>query len=145
MRILMRTFAITFAILALFVAWYSIAANYDYRALADTYLFRGNDETSTLFLKSDGTFQQQFSHDGRVEHATGTWHRSGMAGASFSIGFLRVPGVRTYLENFPDHLDGNADDDNAYYGRFEKVLGVYPLLRMNANPPGPTFHKTFFR
>jgi hypothetical protein len=125
------------------IGWYCMAANYDYDALAGTYTFSGNRETSKLILKSDRTFQQELRNDGKLEIATGTWYRIGEGGVDFSLGFLRIPGARKYREEFPDHLDGTAADEQ-YFGHFEKVLGIYPELKLNANPPGPTYYKRLF-
>jgi len=133
----------TFLILALFDFWFVIASGYDYSDLAGTYDFKDSNEAATLYLKSDHTFQEEITHSGRVDHAQGTWDRSGMAGVEFSAGFIKVPGAKTYAEEFPDHLYGNPED-HQYFGRFEKILGIYPTLHMNANPPGPTFHKRLF-
>lgn len=132
-----------FLALALFCLWYSVAANYDYDALAGTYTFNGDGESSTLILKPDRTFQQELRTNRGVDRATGTWRRIGEGGVNFSLGFLRISGAKEYREEFPDHLDGTPEDDE-YYGHFEKVLGIYPILKLNANPPGPTLHKRLF-
>jgi hypothetical protein len=135
-----RSAGIVVLVIALVIGWYCIAANYDYGALAGTYTFSGDSETSKLILKSDRTFQQELRHDGKLETATGTWHRIGEGGVDFSIGFLRIPGAKPYREEFPDHLDGTSADDQ-YYGHVEKVMGIYPELKLNANPPGPTYYR----
>jgi hypothetical protein len=119
------------AFFALFCFWYSIAANYDYSALAGNYTFHGDGESSTLLLGSDGTFRQELHRKNSTESASGTWHRVGESGASFSQEFLRISGAKMYREEFPDHLD--------------KVLGLYPTLTLNAYPPGPTLHKQLLR
>lgn len=66
--------------LALTWCWYAVAADYSYRAVAGTYIFRSNAESSTLFLGRDQRFQQNLSRDGKVEHAQGTWRRIGEGG-----------------------------------------------------------------
>ncbi len=126
--------------LALFCLWYSIAANYDYDELAGTYTFSGDGVSSTLVLKADATYQQELRHNGRVDYAKGTWHRSGMAGVGFSNGFLRLPGTRTAIEEWPDSSPSDPDA-HTFYGHFRKVLGIYPVLDLNPNPPVLTFKK----
>jgi hypothetical protein len=138
-----RVAGITLLFIVGFCGWYAIAADHNYGALSGTYTSSGNGESSILVLKSDQTFQQQLRHDGKDDQATGTWHRIGEGGVDFSIGFLRIPGAKQYREEFPDHLDGTPADDQ-YYGHFEKILGIYPILKLNANPPGPTLHKRLF-
>jgi hypothetical protein len=127
----------------LFVGWWWIASNYDYAALAGTYAFHGDGVTSKLVLRPDQTFHQEVTKDGRTSAADGTWHRSGEAGVNFSIEFLRVPGAKTFVEEFGKG-DGSVED-NEFFGDFDKILGIYPTLKINANPPGPTFHKVLFR
>jgi len=138
-----RAAGITLLIVAALMCWYVIATGYDYADLAGTYTFSGNGQSSTLVLNSNRTFQQELRHDGKVDHATGIWNRIGEGGVNFSLGFLRIPGAKQYREEFPDHVYGTPEDDE-YYGHFEKVLGVYPILKLNANPPGPTLHKRLF-
>jgi len=138
-----RAAGITLLVVAAFVCWWAVASNYDYGALSGTYTFSGDGESSTLVLKPDRTFQQELRHDGKVDHATGTWRRMGEGGVNFSLGFLPISGAKQFREEFPDHLDGTPEDDE-YYGHFEKVLGVYPILKLNANPPGPTLHRRLF-
>jgi hypothetical protein len=133
----------TFAIIALFCVWFAIASNYDYDALAGTYNFKNSDCSSTLVLKADRTFSQQLTEDGKTNSASGTWRRIGEGGVNFSLGFLRIPGAKQYREEFPDHLEGTVEDDE-YYGHFEKILTLYPMLKLNANPPGPTLYKRLF-
>lgn len=53
-----RLFAPGVLVLALFWAWYSIAANYDYAALAGTYRFYGNEETCVLRLHTMAPFRK---------------------------------------------------------------------------------------
>ena len=49
-------------LIALFTIWYSVAANYDYGALAGSYVFRGEGETCTLYLRPDGpAFTKDYS------------------------------------------------------------------------------------
>jgi hypothetical protein len=81
-----------FLAIALFFFWYSVAADYGYRALSGTYTFSSNEERSTLILKSDHSFQQELSVHGKLESATGTWRRIGESGVAFSKEFLIVSG-----------------------------------------------------
>ena len=133
----------TFAFIALLCLWFSIASNYDYNALSGTYKYKSDGATSTLVLKADRTFFQQVNQNGKTANAIGTWRRIGEGGVNFSLGFLRIPGAKQYREEFPEHLDGTVEDDE-YYGHFGKIAGMYPILKLNANPPGPTLHKQLF-
>jgi hypothetical protein len=138
-----RAAAVTLLLVALFVGWWTIASNYDYSALAGTYMFRQRDMSATLTLRRDGTFHQELRTGSGLQTADGTWHRIGEGGVEFSLGFLRVPGAKKYREEFPDHLDGTSEDDQ-YFGHFEKVLGIYPILKLNANPPAPRLYRRMF-
>ena len=61
----------------IFWVWYSVAANYDYSALAGTYVFEGNGENCTLYLHPDRTFSQELIHSGEVLKSQGHWDRYG--------------------------------------------------------------------
>src|SRR5206468_4868511 len=74
------------------VVWYSIAANYDYGALAGTYVFNRNGEKCTLHLRPDQTFTEELNRSGVDQEAKGRWHRYGQAHVSFSSEFLKVSG-----------------------------------------------------
>ena len=74
----------------IFWVWYSLAANYDYAALAGTYVFQANGETCTLFLKADHTFVQELNRGDEIKKSEGHWHRYGEAHVSFSKEFLKV-------------------------------------------------------
>jgi hypothetical protein len=52
--------------------WYSVAANYDYGAVAGTYSLRRTGEASTLVLKEDRSFQQELIRRGKIERAKGS-------------------------------------------------------------------------
>ncbi|HZQ44449.1 MAG TPA: hypothetical protein VFA99_14435 [Acidobacteriaceae bacterium] len=134
-----------FVALFAFWGWWYVASNYDYSALAGTYAFRGDGVTSKLVLKSDQTFHQQVTIDGRTSTADGTWHRSGEAGVNFSIEFLRVPGAKTFVEEFGKRY--GSIEDNEFFGYFEKFLGIYPPLHLYrvGELQGPVFHKQLFR
>jgi hypothetical protein len=93
-----------------FVIWYVIAADYSDKVASGSYHLSQNDETSTLILKSDHSFQQELSKHGRVERATGTWRRIGEGGIAFSKEFLTVSGQEP-------GADGTA------YGEIHKRFG----------------------
>ena len=77
-------------LLVLFWVWYSIAANYDYSALAGTYLFQGTGETCTLYLRADRTFVEEINRSGQTQKSAGHWDRYGEAHVSFSSEFLKL-------------------------------------------------------
>jgi hypothetical protein len=133
-----------FAVLFAFSVWWLFAANYDYSALAGTYVFRGDGVTSTLLLRKDATFHQTVQQNGQNRQADGQWRRIGEGGVNFSIEFLRVPGAQTFIEQQPGHGDGTVAD-NEFYGEFKKFLGIYPSLHLDGEPHGPVFHKKLFR
>jgi hypothetical protein len=118
----------------LFWIWYSVAADYSYKAVSGTYDLRGSGETSTLVLKPDRSFQQDLVRAGKSEHAEGSWHRSGEGGIDFSKEFLKVTGQE-------------MEPDGGFAGHIEKSLGLFVSIELNANPApgGPTFHKRLFR
>jgi hypothetical protein len=120
-----------FLSIIVFWVWYSLAANYDYAALAGTYVFRGNGETCTLYLRPDRTFVQQLSRSGVIQKSQGNWHRYGEAHVSFSNEFLKVSGEEM-----------NADGQ--VHGQFNKTLGLFPTLVLAPLPNGPRFHKKVF-
>lgn len=120
-------------VLAILWCWYMIAADYGYRAVSGTYTFQNDGESSTLVLRQDQSFQQDLSHDGKVEHSQGTWRRVGEGGVVFSKEFLKVRGqvVRT---------DGQAD------GKIEKrFAGFFPSIRFEPQFNGPKFNRRPFR
>jgi len=118
----------TFAVIALFLAWYYVAANYDYAALAGEYVFEGNDERCVLDLRPDRSFKEQVSHSGSIRDAEGTWYRYGESHVSFSQSFLSVSGQEL-------NASGEA------HGQFEKRLGLFPVLTLAPLPDGPKFRK----
>lgn len=115
----------------LFWVWYSLAANYDYAALAGTYFFHGSGETCTLYLRPDRTFVQELSRSGEIQKSQGQWHRYGEAHVSFSNEFLK-------LSNEEMNADGQA------HGEFNKTVGLFPTLVLAPLPNGPRFHKKLF-
>jgi hypothetical protein len=75
-----------------FALWYMVAADYGDGVASGTYHFAQDDETSTLVLKPDHSFQQELSEHGEVKRAAGTWRRLGEGRIAFSKGFLFVSG-----------------------------------------------------
>jgi hypothetical protein len=120
-----------------------VASDYDYGALAGTYSFDENGVASTLVLRPDRSFHQEVVRRGQREVADGNWRRSGMAGVNFSREFLRLPGAKTFTEEFG--MSYGNEDDSEFYGHFDKIVGIYPILNLNANPPGPTLYWKWFR
>jgi hypothetical protein len=123
-------FGILLSIL-LFWVWYSVAANYDYGALAGTYVFDGSGEKCTLYLRPDRTFAQELSRSGEIQKSQGHWDRYGQAHVSFSNEFLKLSGEEM-------NADGQA------HGQFDKTLGIFPILVLAPLPNGPQFHKKLF-
>ena len=117
----------------LFWLWYWRAADYTSNALAGTYTYAGNGETSTLVLKRDQTFQQQLNRDGASEHAQGSWRRYGESGVAFSKEFLPVSTVK-------------AEPDGYTRGEVRRVfLELVPVIVLGPDRVnGPRFHGSFF-
>jgi len=132
-----------FAGVVLFLAWYCIATNYDYGMLSGNYTFHGNGVSASLVLRSDRSFHQEVFAAGRRKVADGNWRRVGEGGVSFSTEFLRLPGAKTFTEEFG--MSYGNEEDSEFCGHFKKILGVYPILTLNANPPGPTLCWTGLR
>jgi hypothetical protein len=105
-----------------------VAADYDYSALAGTYIFRGKSETCTLRLNADRTFTQELSRGREIQKSQGQWNRYGESHVSFSNEFLKVSGEEM-------NADGQA------HGQFEKLLGIFPTLVLAPIPDGPKFRK----
>jgi 4-amino-4-deoxy-L-arabinose transferase-like glycosyltransferase len=122
--------ALVLVILA-FLVWYTIAANYDYGALSGTYSFHFKGEMSTLVLKKDHSFQQELTHDGKLEHAQGRWRRVGEGGVVFSKEFMKLAGQKV-------RPDGQADAE------VEKTLGLFASIHFDPAPSGPVFRKSYF-
>jgi hypothetical protein len=112
--------------------WYSVAANYDYDALAGTYVLRNHDrQVCTLYLHADGSFAEELSDSGNIRKSQGRWHRSGEAHVTFSPEFLRVPSEEL-------NAAGQA------HGEFDKTFGLFPKLVLAPLPGGPSFHRKLF-
>jgi hypothetical protein len=118
--------------LALLALWYSVAANYDYKALAGTYVFHANGESCTLYLRPDQTFVQELTNSGEMRRSQGRWNRYGQAHVSFSAEFLKISGE-----------EPNAAGET--HGQFDKVLGIFPKLVLAPLPDGPMFRRKLFR
>jgi hypothetical protein len=114
-----------------FGAWFFVASNYDYNALAGTYQFRHDDEKCTLYLYSDRTFLEELSDHNVVKQAHGHWHRYGEAHVSFSSEFITVSGQQL-----------NAAKEA--HGQFDKRYGIFTSLTLAPVPDGPAFRKKFF-
>lgn len=129
----MRRLLVIFVAVVCFVLWYSVAADYGDGVTSGTYHLSQNDQTSTLVLKPDHSFQQELSEHGEVERATGTWRRVGEGGIAFSKEFLTVSGQEP-------GADGTA------YGDVHKDLGFlvsiklrqYHILWYGRVDPSPT-------
>jgi hypothetical protein len=118
--------------IVLFCAWWYVYASNDYADLAGTYVFEGNGERCTLYLRSDRTFAQELSRSGEVQKSQGRWHRYGQSHVSFSGEFLKLSGEEM-------NASGEA------HGQFDKTLGIFPTLTLAPLPDGPTFHRKWFR
>jgi hypothetical protein len=141
MKRLTRAVGLALLPFAAFWVWYSIAADYDYGALSGTYIYRSSQESSTLVLNSDRTFQQTLSRSGTLTRTTGTWRRIGEGGVVFSGSFLRLPGQRSYSDS-PVSEHSAANDE--FYGHFVKILTVYPKLSLDGGSNELVFHKNLF-
>jgi hypothetical protein len=117
--------------IVLFCAWWYVYANNSYGALAGTYVFDGNGEKCTLYLRPDRTFAQELSRSGEVQRSQGHWDRYGQAHVSFSNEFLKLSGEEL-------NADGQA------HGQFDKTLGIFPTLVLAPIPNGPKFHRKLF-
>jgi hypothetical protein len=119
---------------AVFSIWYWVAADYSYSAVAGTYTFQSNGETSTLILKKDQSFQQVLTRQGKVERVQGTWRRIGEGGVNFSKEFLPVGNVQ-------------VSPDGSTYGVVQKhFFGLIPSIVLGENRNhGPIFHIQLFR
>jgi hypothetical protein len=128
MKLVLKVGCVGGLLLTGFWIWYGIASNYDYSALAGTYVFRGDGESCTLYLRADRTFVEELNRSGTVHKAEGHWDRYGEAHVSFSGEFLK-------LTNEELNESGQA------HGQFDKVLGIIPELVLAPLPDGPTFHR----
>jgi len=129
---LIRVFFGLLLALALFCGWYMVAANYDYGAVSGTYVYRRDNESSTLILRKDRTFSQQRISHGKVEQAQGTWRRIGEGGVNFSKEFLTIGGI-------------HSESDGSVYGEVQKsFLNLVPSVVLGDDrDKGPRFHLKF--
>jgi hypothetical protein len=118
--------------IVLLCGWYAVAANYDYRALAGTYVLTSNGEKCTLKLRSDQTFSQEIDRSGNLQIVRGQWRRYGESHVSFSSEFLKLPGQE-------------LNESGEAHGQFDKTLGILPFLVLAPLPNGPTLRKHLFR
>jgi hypothetical protein len=117
---------------ALLVAWYIVAADYSYGAIAGEYVMRTPQENSALILRANQTFEQELSRAGKIQRSNGTWRQIGEGGVVFSQEFLTVEGQ----ERRPD---GQAD------GQVKKTLGLIPSIIFEPEPDGPRFKRKILR
>ena len=115
MRKLARIGGAAVLLLISFVLWATVAMDYGDSVAFGTYSLAENDESSTLVLKPDHTFQQNLSHYGKMQHAEGTWRRVGEGGIAFSQQFLVLSGQEL-------SADGTA------YAEMHKTLGLFVSL-----------------
>ena len=115
----------------LFLGWYYIASNYDYNALAGTYVLESKEESSILILNADHTFEQLVKSSGRAMQAKGTWQRYGEAHVSFSSEFVKPKGEEV-------NHSGEA------HGEFRKTLGLWPTLILAPLEDGPKYRRKVF-
>lgn len=117
--------------IVLLCGWYAVAANYDYQALAGTYVLTRNGEKCTLKLRSDHTFSEEIDRSGSLQIVRGQWHRYGESHVSFSSEFLKLPGQE-------------LNESGEAHGQFDKTLGILPFLVLAPVPNGPTLRKHLF-
>jgi hypothetical protein len=142
MRRAAKTLLILCTCVLSFCIWFYIAADYDYGALAGTYVYHDHDVRCVLRLRSDGSFHQELTASSGTQTAGGRWRRIGEGGVAFSLGFLRLPHAQTFVERFHTRY-GNPDDD-AYYGHFEKILTLYPKLIIDGDGDDPVLYRRLF-
>jgi hypothetical protein len=114
--------------LALLMVWYAVAADYDYGALAGTYVLATNGVQCTLKLAPDHTFTEEIGNSSNRRIVQGQWRRYGEAHVSFSSQFINV---------FGEELNAAGEA----HGQFEKTLGVWPVLILAPLPDGPRFRR----
>lgn len=119
------------SIVVLLVAWYCVAADYDYAFLAGTYTLEMSGVTSTLILKRDQSFEQRLTRNGKTESIHGTWRIIGEGGVVFSKEFLTL-----------GRQEARADGEVG--GEFKKAFGLLPSIHFFPDPGAPVFHKKLF-
>ena len=119
-------------VIVLLCGWYVVAANYDYEALAGTYVLTRNGEKCILKLRSDQTFSEEIDRSGNLQIVRGQWRRYGESHVSFSSEFLKLAGQE-------------LNESGEAHGQFDKTLGIFPFLVLAPLPDGPTLRKHLFR
>jgi hypothetical protein len=117
-------------LLALMWFWYTVAADYSYKAVAGNYELHLNGEDMKLALNEDGTFQQTLDDHGIHKNSAGTWHLIGEGGVVFSSSFLDTPGQETM-------------QSGQVYGDIEKALGLFITIHINHTTNEPVYQKRF--
>jgi hypothetical protein len=102
---------------ACFVMWGTAALNYGDSVAVGKYRLKNGDETSTLVLNPDHTFQQTTRLGDIEQHSEGTWRRVGEGGISFSKEFLVVSG-------------DEPEPDGTTFSDMHKTLGLFVSLRL---------------
>ncbi|HZY63919.1 MAG TPA: hypothetical protein VFE38_15485 [Edaphobacter sp.] len=100
-----------------FAFWWIIASDYGDEVIAGTYHLDQDGEKSTLLLRSDHTFQQELKSSSAVEHAEGSWRRSGEGGISFSKEFLMLSGQE-------------REPDRTGFGEIHKLFGFWLSIKL---------------
>ena len=118
-------------ILLTFVFWYVQAGDFSDSDVSGTYILQQNDETSTLILRPDHSFQQEVVETGKVTRADGIWRVSGEGHIAFSAEFLRVHGEQVSPA-------GQA------YGQIHNWFGLVSIT-LPPDPSGPRFRRKLFR
>jgi hypothetical protein len=140
---------------ACFVLWGTAAMNYGDSVAVGKYSFNSGDDTSTLVLNPDHTFQQTVRLANIEQHSQGTWRRVGEGGISFSKEFLVVSGdepepdgttfsdmhktlgllfVSLRLRQYHVLWYGKADSDNSVPGTYTgDEPGIAATLVLNAD------------
>ena len=103
--------------MACLVFWCAAAMNYGDNVAAGTYQFERGQDSSTLVLNLNHTFQQTRRLGRDEEHAEGTWRGVGEGGISFSKEFLLVPG-------------DEPEPDGTTFSDLHKAFGLFPSLRL---------------
>lgn len=117
MKSFARLAGVILLLVAVFVCWYTVAADYSDAVVSGTYRFAQRGETSMLVLSPDHTFYQDLNRSGLVTHAAGTWRRIGEGGITFSKEFLLLSGQEP-------GADGTTFVD------MEKKFGILVYLRL---------------
>jgi hypothetical protein len=113
----MKRFWIISGGLFVMVAWHIVASDYGDSVASGSYHFTQDDQTSTLVLKPDHSFQQELMNRGEAKRATGTWHRIGEGGIEFSKEFLPVSGQE-------------PGPEGSVYADMHKPLGLFVSLAL---------------